>query len=184
MVARDDAHRLNRPGHPRPPGWIKPPAGSSRGARRLYCQRRRAAHNKRVVCDTAPGTLELVAAIVAGAPHLPGAACRGHVSLFDSPAAADRANAIEVCRGCPALRPCARWAAQHDGQLSGVVAGKLRHPQLTDEPTQPRRRGRKRVLAPHGTAARYCRGGCRCQVCRDGRAAAMRDYRRAKQVVS
>lgn len=60
----------------------------------------------------AEGTVAILAAILAGTPRLPGAACRDHVGLYDAAADGDRdaaQQAIEICRRCPVLETCARW---------------------------------------------------------------------------
>lgn len=60
----------------------------------------------------AEGTVAILAAILAGTPRLPGAACRDHVGLYDAAADGDRdaaQQAIDICRRCPVLETCARW---------------------------------------------------------------------------
>lgn len=67
--------------------------------------------------------------LIAGAPRLPLAACRGQAPLFDKAAGRDPASrraAVKVCNGCADLAACQCWAAtlsppQRKGL--GVVAG-------------------------------------------------------------
>jgi hypothetical protein len=75
------------------------------------------------------GCVELLAAILAGVPALPGAACRGHAGLFDAAADGDRdaaQEAAEICRRCPVLEACAQWIARAHPQRPppGVWAGR------------------------------------------------------------
>ncbi|ORA80746.1 hypothetical protein BST28_08260 [Mycolicibacter kumamotonensis] len=61
------------------------------------------------------GAVELLAAVLAGVPKLPGAACRSHVTLFDRAADGDRQaaqEAISVCARCPVIDRCAQWIAE------------------------------------------------------------------------
>lgn len=72
---------------------------------------------------------------LAGAPSLPGARCRGRHHLFD-PAHADEvpattdarhAQAVGLCRRCPALTRCAAWldSLPDRDRPPGVVAAQL-----------------------------------------------------------
>lgn len=74
------------------------------------------------------GTLDLLIAILRdGPPRLTGALCAGRPDLFDTPnATAEHVDrAVGICQRCPALEPCATWAArQRRGQLTGVIGGK------------------------------------------------------------
>ncbi|WP_165604349.1 WhiB family transcriptional regulator [Mycolicibacter sinensis] len=58
------------------------------------------------------GSVELLAAVLAGVPRLTGAACRDHVGLYDAAADGDRdaaQEAVDICRRCPVLDICQRW---------------------------------------------------------------------------
>ncbi|MCV7100914.1 WhiB family transcriptional regulator [Mycobacterium avium] len=70
------------------------------------------------------GVTRLLSKVLAGAPKLPGAACREHADVFD-PDAGDPHTAMAICRGCPALNRCRSWSAELRGQErpAGVVAG-------------------------------------------------------------
>ncbi|WP_165607102.1 WhiB family transcriptional regulator [Mycolicibacter kumamotonensis] len=60
------------------------------------------------------GSVELLAAVLAGVPRLTGAACRGHVALFDAAADGDRQaaqGAVAICQRCPVIDRCAQWIA-------------------------------------------------------------------------
>ncbi|MBS9533542.1 WhiB family transcriptional regulator [Mycobacterium sp. M1] len=72
--------------------------------------------------------VKLLAVILAGVPHLPGAACRDHVAVFDAAADGDRQaaqEAIKVCQSCPVREQCAQWAASAypHRRPGGVIAG-------------------------------------------------------------
>lgn len=73
---------------------------------------------------------------LAVAPRLPGAACRGHAGLFDRTVRehgrakdvnAARAEALALCRTCPALASCRVWLDSLPAHLrpTGVVAGQV-----------------------------------------------------------
>ncbi|OBK82134.1 hypothetical protein A5649_09775 [Mycolicibacter heraklionensis] len=89
------------------------------------------------------GAVRLLAAILAGVPHLPGAACAGIWSAFDAaepgeePADVDyrHRTALATCRRCPALDRCAEWAAGLRGRdrPDGIIAGQI--PQRKKETT-------------------------------------------------
>lgn len=101
------------------------------------------------------GALDLIAAIAAHVPPLPGAACRKHVALFDAavgegwgfpPVAVREAReaARAVCAQCPCLAPCAEWVRGLPVPLRprGVVGGCLtdaqgRRPSDTPKGPQP-----------------------------------------------
>lgn len=77
---------------------------------------------------------DLFAALL-GAPALPGARCRGRPHMFDeqqpdedAEAAAQRhAQALSLCRDCPALASCTTWFDDlpRSKRPAGVVAGQL-----------------------------------------------------------
>ena len=69
------------------------------------------------------GSLGLLLAVLERTPHLPGARCSGRAPEFDCTDGAGVERAMALCRICPALELCARWAAGQR-QLAGVVAGK------------------------------------------------------------
>ncbi|MCV7127018.1 hypothetical protein H7I42_06105 [Mycolicibacterium vanbaalenii PYR-1] len=77
----------------------------------------------------------LLSGLLAGAPSLPGARCRGRGSLFDPPyrgenpdtTKARHAQALGLCGRCPAAERCRAW---FDGlpkarRPRGVVAGQV-----------------------------------------------------------
>jgi hypothetical protein len=80
-------------------------------------------------------TLAGLLAALAGAPALPGAACRGHGDTFDprrcgeSDTDADTRHrtALAMCHRCPALSRCRDWLAATPPSLRprGVVAGRI-----------------------------------------------------------
>lgn len=86
---------------------------------------------------TAPW-VDVLAKVVAGAPSLPGAKCRGRSHLFDErqpdePAdvANDRhAQAAGLCQRCPARDRCTEWVASLPASKrpSGVIAGRRPRP--------------------------------------------------------
>ena len=101
------------------------------------------------------GTIELVAAILAGTPNLPGAVCDRRENLFD-PAhpgedrddLAHRHNAAAtLCRtACPVIDECAAWLTSFDGvrtsyrRPAGVLAGRIPQPaQTAGRPRKERR---------------------------------------------
>lgn len=73
--------------------------------------------------------------LLAGAPSLPGARCRGRSHLFDASetdgpkaAAAERyAQALGLCEHCPSLEPCSDWfdSLRPSQRPEGVIAGRL-----------------------------------------------------------
>lgn len=79
--------------------------------------------------------LETLLLALAGAPTLPGARCRGRHHLFDEAAKGEPADVVEqrhaqalgLCRTCPALASCQRWYAElpRNKRPGGVVAGKI-----------------------------------------------------------
>jgi hypothetical protein len=76
----------------------------------------------------------LAAALGGSIPELPGARCRGLAPAWDLPGV-DPAIPARICRRCPALLACTRWAdAQPPGSLHGVIAGRkyryVAHPSL------------------------------------------------------
>lgn len=70
--------------------------------------------------------IALLSKVLAGSPHLPGALCRSAPALFDSEEPEDQADAIELCRRCPALTHCRTWIESLPTQRRpfGVVAGR------------------------------------------------------------
>ncbi|OBK91482.1 hypothetical protein [Mycolicibacter sinensis] len=88
------------------------------------------------------GAVQLLSAILAGVPALPGAACRDRLETFDAAASGDREAAeaaVEICRACPAFVACERWAerAYPQKKPAGVLAGQF----------IPPAKARKRVTA-------------------------------------
>lgn len=84
----------------------------------------------------AEGTVAILAAILAGTPRLPGAACRDHVGLYDAAADGGRdaaQEAVDICRRCPVLDACERWAerAYPQKKPAGVLAGQFAPPTNT-----------------------------------------------------
>jgi hypothetical protein len=76
---------------------------------------------------------ELLGDAMAGAPRLPGAACRGMTWMADIDERsdpADIARAQRICRSCPALAACAAWVAATPPRMrpAGVTAGRLQQP--------------------------------------------------------
>ncbi|MGH3968895.1 MAG: hypothetical protein ACRDTV_12475 [Mycobacterium sp.] len=69
---------------------------------------------------TAPWT-ELLAAVLADVPNVPGAPCIGRHELMEDPGRTD--DAIALCRQCRGLDACTEWAAGQR-RLVGVVAGR------------------------------------------------------------
>lgn len=79
-------------------------------------------------------TVELLAAVLAGAPSLPGSRCRQHPALFDERGADEpaevaeqrHAQALKLCAACPALASCERWYSSLPARKrpTGVVAGR------------------------------------------------------------
>lgn len=78
--------------------------------------------------------VEALAAVLAGAPSLPGAECRNRSHLFDergldeSEDVAEQRHqqALGLCRICPALASCEAWCATLPPRKrpAGVVAGR------------------------------------------------------------
>jgi DNA-binding transcriptional MocR family regulator len=62
-----------------------------------------------------------------GRPRLDGALCASHPrpGLWTSPRHADRAEAIQVCRQCPARLPCAQWALSLPSTVTGIYGGMM-----------------------------------------------------------
>ena len=75
--------------------------------------------------------------LAVGAPALPGARCRGRAHLFDEPEQGEPAELVEqrhaqalgLCRHCPALTACAAWfdTLPPRQRPAGVVAGRTYH---------------------------------------------------------
>jgi hypothetical protein len=86
--------------------------------------------------------VDLLVAILRGAPALPGAACVGRPELFDGTDPASTETAIALCLyRCPALAAYERAAnAAPRNTVSGVLAGRLY------EWTPTRVRGRREAL--------------------------------------
>jgi len=80
--------------------------------------------------------------LAVGAPALPGARCRGRAHLFDEPEQGEPAELVEqrhaqalgLCRHCPALTACAAWfdTLPPRQRPAGVVAGRAYHRNLRD----------------------------------------------------
>jgi WhiB family redox-sensing transcriptional regulator len=78
--------------------------------------------------------VDILAAVLAGAPSLPGAKCRNRPHLFDEAAKGEPPEVVEqrhqqalgLCRICPALASCTEWFAALPARQrpSGVVAGR------------------------------------------------------------
>lgn len=108
-----------------------------------------------------PGVEALLAAILRGVPHLPGAHCRGRPELFDetgqheSPEVAQQRHnqAVGLCEHCPALSACEQWCAglKPNHRPSGVVAGRIRGARGT--PGRPRTTPPQADNDTHGKAA-------------------------------
>jgi WhiB family redox-sensing transcriptional regulator len=81
-------------------------------------------------------TVDLLAAIVARLPRLDGAACIGKHDVFDLRDLTDpthasvEAEALALCRACPALAGCAVWFSglRPSQKPHGVVAGVVHRP--------------------------------------------------------
>jgi Transcription factor WhiB len=74
---------------------------------------------------TKTDVVDLLAAILRGAPALPGALCRdADPRLFDADSEADAQTAMAICRRCPEIVPCGAWGAER--RVHGVVAAELR----------------------------------------------------------
>jgi len=73
---------------------------------------------------------ELLAAIVAGQPHLDGCLCRQQPHLFDSLDPHSIAEAQRLCAQCPARAPCRAWLETRGRHLGvgGVIAGEVVKP--------------------------------------------------------
>lgn len=83
--------------------------------------------------DAAPGggVVDFLVDILFGQPHLPGAACRQHVELFDQSADGDQSaaqEAAEICSACPVLAACGEWIATARRPPPGVWAGRFTPP--------------------------------------------------------
>ncbi|RFZ05437.1 Transcriptional regulator WhiB [Mycobacterium marinum] len=84
---------------------------------------------------TAPGWVDLCAAILRGTPKLPGALCAGRAELFDGDTDEAATRAMLLCRHCPARDPCGDWADQlRYNQAHGVLAGQ--HREWVSHPSQ------------------------------------------------
>lgn len=89
------------------------------------------------------GVVRLLTAVLAGAPKLSDAGCRGRHALFDDrrsdedvdDAEIRHAAAAAVCCRCPALDACAAWTARLRGRHrpGGVIAAQM------PTPTRPRK---------------------------------------------
>lgn len=80
-----------------------------------------------------PGWMQLLGAIVHRVPLLPGALCAGRGHLFDAddgPSGKRTAEAISLCRRCPALPSCQTWVESLPRHRvpRGVLAGRYRRP--------------------------------------------------------
>ncbi len=76
-----------------------------------------------------------LAAALAAAPRLPGAACKGRYELFDPAEPGEDEDdytyrdetALAICRHCPALTDCQSWleTLPPRQQPPGVIAGRI-----------------------------------------------------------
>ncbi|MCH5645672.1 WhiB family transcriptional regulator [Gordonia sp. ABSL49_1] len=90
------------------------------------------------------GWVDLTAEILRGTADLSGANCIGSETLFDPKARNEESvdaayrhrAAAELCRTCPAVDACARWAATQP-DTNAVVGG--RRPVLPGNPGRPRK---------------------------------------------
>jgi len=84
----------------------------------------------------APDWVDLLEKVLAGAPSLPGAKCRGRAHLFNGAepdenpetVAARHAQALGLClNSCPSLSRCAEWvnSLPKSKRPLGVVAGQV-----------------------------------------------------------
>lgn len=77
-----------------------------------------------------PGTVELIAAIVARMPPMTGAACLTARGQFIEAEYGNRTRirqCISICRSCSVLSACAEWADRQIARdLTGVWAGHFR----------------------------------------------------------
>lgn len=78
---------------------------------------------------TAPW-VEVIAAVLRGAPSLPGARCKGRPDIWDEVEHAEiREYATNQCLTCPALQPCRTWVdtLKPSQRPIGVIAGEIRY---------------------------------------------------------
>lgn len=98
-------------------------------------------------------------------------------------------EAKKVCAGCPVRELCLEMALER-GEKYGVWGGlserqrrRIRRSRGLQRPGE-----RSDVLEPkflvHGTESSYSRGGCRCQVCRDGHALYVRERKADRAQIS
>ncbi|BDB45391.1 hypothetical protein [Mycobacterium kiyosense] len=83
--------------------------------------------------------------VIAGAPSLPGARCRGRHHLFDAAARGEHPDvvtqrhtqAVGLCQHCPALAHCGDWLQSLPARKrpDGVIAGQIRKPKPVGRPT-------------------------------------------------
>jgi hypothetical protein len=77
--------------------------------------------------------LDALLGAMAATPALPGAKCVGRHDLFDLRDLSDperpdaEAQALALCRSCPALAGCSAWfeSLPHGRRPHGVIAGKV-----------------------------------------------------------
>ena len=97
----------------------------------------------------APDWLALLERVLAGAPSLPGAKCRGRAHLFNGAepdenpetVAARHTQALGLClNSCPSLSRCEEWvnSLPKSKRPLGVIAGRL-NPQERRPPGRPRK---------------------------------------------
>lgn len=69
----------------------------------------------------------LLAAIAAGLPEMPLAACRSLAPLFDSFGREASAVPLRVCQHCPELEPCRAWSLSltAESRPTGVLGGEV-----------------------------------------------------------
>lgn len=85
--------------------------------------------------------LDQLVSSLRGAPHLPGARCRGRPHLFDpagvnEDASARHAQALGLCEHCPSMARCSDWfdSLPRQKKPEGVIAGQLRLPNQVGRP--------------------------------------------------
>ncbi|BDB43319.1 MULTISPECIES: helix-turn-helix domain-containing protein [Mycobacterium] len=112
---------------------------------------------------------EMLAALAAALPPLPGARCLGQWELFDAtstpwrkrkpPAAVRQArhDALDACAQCPALMACRDWLDNltPDQQPHGVVAGRIIRPPATPTAADRKTQRAERFAALHQKGLSY-----------------------------
>ena len=76
--------------------------------------------------------IALAARVSRGIPPLHDAACRGRHDVFNTDDSAAIAEAVRICRRCPALGSCREWSnTLPRNRIHGVVAGRRRNGKIT-----------------------------------------------------